>query len=254
MSQSTLPSALKTYSVLPDNRSALERGLELALSEELYAVPQPYPQLLDARYTQPNMLPYLAAERQLPVWDSADADHIKRNLTGNAWQVRRLSGTRAGLKMALESLDFLSEITPWYKQVPQAAPYNLAVLAWEKGNKPVNVANVHKLMAYIADSKSERDVIELSLMFGVETQLGLAGARAPATNVKETHGAAGLWPMPNATVSLAIAGGALPGINIQPLNLLAITPIVSGYAQLGITAIAGHYSITVSAVNASAVI
>ncbi|WP_330149509.1 phage tail protein I [Shewanella xiamenensis] len=254
MSQSTLPSALKTYSVLPDNRSALERGLELALSEELYAVPQPYPQLLDARYTQPNMLPYLAAERQLPVWDSADPEYIKRNLTGNAWQVRRLSGTRAGLKMALESLDFLSEITPWYQQVPQAAPYNLAVLAWEKGNKPVNVANVHRLLAYINDSKSERDVIELSLMFGVETQLGLAGAIAPATNVTESNCTAGLWPMPNATVSLAIGGGALPGINIKPLSLLAITPVVSGYAQLGITTVAGHYSITVSAVNANAVI
>jgi phage tail P2-like protein len=254
LSQSTLPSALKTYSVLPDNRSALERGLELALSEQLYAVPQPYPQLLDARYTQPNILPYLASERQLPVWDSADPEHIKRNLTGNAWQVRRLSGTRAGLKMALESLDFQSEVTPWYKQVPQAAPYNLEVIAWEKGNKPVNVANVHKLLAYIEDSKSERDVIELSLMFGVETELGIAGARAPTTNVKDTHGAASLWPMPNATVSLAIAGSAMPGINIQPLNLLAITPVVSCYAQMGVTAVAGNYSITVSRVNASAVI
>lgn len=253
MSQSTLPSALKIYSVLPDNRSPLERSLELALSEQLYAIKQPYPELLDAAKAPLNIVAYLASERQLPVWDSADPEHIQRNLAGNAWQVRRLSGTTAGLKLALESLDFLSEVKPWYQQVPQAEPYNLSILAWEKGNKPVNVSNVHKLLAYIDDCKSERDVIELSLMFGVDTQLSIAGAAAPPTNVNKKLASAALWPMPVASISVAVGGGISPGINIQPLNLLAIAPVISGYAQIGITAVAGHYSISVSAVSASAV-
>lgn len=106
MSQSTLPSALKTYSVLPDNRSALERALELSLTQQMYAVDHPYPQLLDAWHTSIDVVPYLAAERQLPVWDTADSEHVKRSLAGNAWQIRQLSGTRAGLNMALESFDF----------------------------------------------------------------------------------------------------------------------------------------------------
>jgi phage tail P2-like protein len=253
LSQSTLPSALKTYSVLPDNRSPLERGLELALSEQLYAIKQPYPELLNAAKAPINIVTYLASERQLPVWDSTDPESTQRKLTGNAWQVRRLSGTRSGLKMALESLDFLSEVKPWYQQVPQAAPYHLSIIAWEKGNKPVNVSNVHKLLAYINDSKSERDVIELSLMFGVETQLSLAGAAAPPTNVNKKLASAALWPMPAASISVAVGGGISPGINIQPLNLLAIVPVISGYAQVGITAAAGHYSISVSAISASAV-
>ena len=254
MSQSKLPSALKTYSVLPDNRSALERALELSLSEQLYAVPHPYPQLLDAWQTNIDVLPYLAAERQLPVWDTADTEHVKRNLAGNAWQVRRLSGTRAGLNMALESFDFLSEIKPWYKQTPQAQPYSLEIVAWEKGNKPVNVANVKKLLAYIEDTQSERDQIELSLMFGVETGLGLAGARAPTTNIKDTCGEAGLWPMPDANLSLSVAAAVPPAVNIQPLNLQAVVPVIKGYGQLGITAVAAHYSFTVSAVSAKAVL
>lgn len=254
MSQSKLPLALRTYSVLPDNRSALERALELSLSQQLYAIPHLYPQLLDAWHTDIDVVPYLAAERQLPVWDVTDPEHVKRNLAGNAWQVRRLSGTRAGLKMALDSFDFLSEINPWHKQIPPAEPYSLEIIAWEKGNKPVNVDNAKKLLVYIDDIQSERDQVELSLMFGVETGLGLAGARAPTTNVKDTSGMAGLWPMPDANLSLSVAAAVPPSVNIQPLNLQAVVPVIKGYSQLGITAVAAHYSFTVSAVSAKAVL
>ncbi|NRD72691.1 phage tail protein I [Shewanella sp. VB17] len=254
MSQSTLPSALKTYSVLPDNRSALERALELSLTQQMYAVDHPYPQLLDAWHTSIDVVPYLAAERQLPVWDTADSEHVKRSLAGNAWQIRQLSGTRAGLNMALESFDFLSEIKPWYQQTPQGQPYSLEVIAWEKGNKPVNVANVKKLQAYIADTQSERDKIELSLMFGVETSLRLTGSGAPSTNIKNTHGEAGLWPMPSAKVFLSVAAAVPPAINIHPLNLQAAVPIITGYGQVGMTAVAAHYSVTASSVSAIAVL
>ncbi|MDW2121614.1 phage tail protein I [Vibrio sp. 2026] len=252
MSQSKLPSALKTYSVLPDNRSALERALELSLSQQLYSVDNPYPNLLDAWHTPIEVVPYLAAERQLPVWDTSDPDHIKRNLAGNAWQVRRLSGTRAGLQMALESFDFLSEIKPWYQQEPQGQPYSLEIVAWEKGNKPVNVANVKKLLAYIEDTQSERDQIELSLMFGVETSMGMAGARAPVTNVKETDGQASLWPMPDASMSFAMAGAVPPAVNVSPMDAKAVIPVIAGYGQMNITGYAAHYSVTVSAINARA--
>lgn len=252
MSQSKLPSALKAHSVLPDNRSSLERALELSLSQQLYAIDHPYPQLLDAQNTPLSVVPYLAQERQLPVWDTTDPEQIKRNLAGNAWQVRRLSGTRAGLKMALESFEFLSEIKPWYQMTPQGTPYSLEIVAWEKGNKPVNVDNALKLLAYIEDTQSERDQIELSLMFGVETSMGMAGARAPATNVTETAGQASLWPMPDANFNFAVAAAVPPAVNVQPLNLLAEVPVIAGYAPLGLTAIAAHYSFTVSPVNARA--
>jgi len=254
LSQSKLPSALKTYSVLPDNKSSLERGLELSLSQQLYAVSNPYPQLLDAQNTSIDVVPYIAAERQLPVWDTLGPEHIKRNLAGNAWKIRRLSGTRAGLNMALESFDFMSEITPWHQQVPQGEPYSLDIVAWEKGNKPVNVENAIKLLAYIEDTKSERDNIELSLMFGVETGLGMAGARAPATNINDTSGEADLWPMPDANMFLSVAGAVPPAVNVQPMNLLAVIPVISGYAEFGTMAVAAHYSVTISAVNAKAIL
>ncbi len=254
MSQSKLPSTLKTYSVLPDNRSPLERALELALSEALYSIDHPYPELLDAQKTRKGAISTLAAEKQVPIWDTEDTEQVKRNLAGNAWKVRQLSGTKAGLALALESFEFLSEIKSWYQQVPKTEPYSLDIVAWEKGNKPVNVANAKKLMAFIEDTKSERDNIELSLMFGVETTLGLAGARAPSINVKQADASGALWPMPKASVSLSIAAAIPPAVTIQPLNLQVIIPVIKSYGRLGITALADHYSFTLSPVNAKAII
>lgn len=222
MSQSTLPSSLKTYSVLPDNRSALERALELSLSQQLYSVPHYYPQLLDARHTPIDVVPHIAAERQLPVWDITDPENVKRKLVGNAWQVRRLSGTRTGLKMALESFDFQSEITPWHKQTPQGEPYSLEVVAWEKNNKPMDVANVQKLMKYIDETQSLRDQADLFLSYGVEFKFGIVGAAPVPVAIRNTEVEAELWPLPDARFGFGISGGITRGINVCSLSCRAI--------------------------------
>lgn len=254
MSQSTLPSTLKAYSVLPDNRSPLERALELALSKALFSIDHPYPELLDAQKTPKESIATLASEKQVPIWDTDDTEKVKRNLAGNSWKVRQLSGTKAGISLALKSFEFLSEIKPWYQQSPMREPYSLDIIAWEKGNKPVNVANAKKLMAYIEDTKSERDNIELSLMFGVETTLGLTGARAPSTNVKEAEASGDLWPMPKASMSLSVSAAIPPAVTVQPLNLLAVVPVIKGYGRLSLAAVADHYSFTISQVNAKAIL
>jgi len=224
LDQSKLPLSLRAFSVLPDNRSALERALELSLSNRVYGVENPYPALLDADNTSLGVVPYLASERQLPIWDASDSEEVKRKLAGNAWKVRRLSGTSAGLSLALDSLGFLSEIVPWHKQSPRGVPYSLEVIAWEQGNKPVDVDNVFKLMAYIEEAQSERDQVELSLMFGVSVGFGLSVARAPVTNVRELDVSAELWPMPEVVFSCAVTVGALVSVNVSYLDVVAVVP------------------------------
>lgn len=254
MSQSKLASALKIYSILPDNHSPLERALELSLNQQLANIEHPYPKLLDAWNTSMDVVPAVAAERLVPIWDMNDSDEVKRNLAGNAWQIRRLSGTPAGLKLALDSFAFQSEITPWHKQIPQADPYHLDVVAWEKGNKPVNVANAKKLISYIDDTKSERDVITLSLMFGVETSFGAAGGIPPAVSVLKMQGEAALWPMPEVTACFSLAGAVRAGISVRPMNLECVIPFVTGYVRLGIRSPDYQSSITLSSISAQGVL
>lgn len=250
MSLSSLPLTLKTYSVLPDNYSSLERALELSFSQQIFSNSSLFPALLDADKAPPAVLPYLAAERLLPVWDAQDTDAIKRQLTGNAWQVRRLSGTRAGLKLALDALDFQSEITPWYEQTPKGEPYSLDIIAWEKGNQPVNVNKVKKLLAYLDDIQSERDQVSLSLMFGVSTQVGLCVASAPPTTVTSLQADAALWPMPVIQATVSVAGALSPAISIQPLSIKAEVPVIEGEATLGL--VGAGQSLTINFLNARA--
>jgi phage tail P2-like protein len=159
LSQSTLPSALKTYSVLPDNRSALERGLELALSEQLYAVPQPYPELLNAKKTPLAMLPYLAADRQVVDWNSNDSDAEKRATTHNQYQVFKLSGTRAGIRLALEGLNGETEIQRWHEYGGE--PYHMRVRVWITAAP--DEERLQRLNQRIIEAKSERDVFSLGV-------------------------------------------------------------------------------------------
>ncbi|MCG7551573.1 phage tail protein I [Pseudoalteromonas sp. Of7M-16] len=176
MSQSKLPLALKKYSVLPDNQSSLERAMEISLSAQVYGIDNPYPALLNAWSTPSVVVPYLAAEWQLPVWDAADPEHVKRNLAGNALNVRKLSGTRAGINLAMESFDYHCEFFPWHKQNPIGQPYSLEVIAWKKANKPVEPDKVNRLLDYIDEVKSERDNINVTFAFGVEAGIALSSA------------------------------------------------------------------------------
>ena len=50
-------------SLLPDNSSAIERGLEAAFADLLEAIAPPFPELLDPQRTPGQALTYLAADR-----------------------------------------------------------------------------------------------------------------------------------------------------------------------------------------------
>ena len=204
MSQSKLSSALKTYSVLPDNYSPLERALELSLNQQLANIKHPYPNLLDAFSSSMEVVPAIAAERLVPIWGVSDSDEVKRSLAGNAWQVRRLSGTREGLKLALDSLGFVGEIKPWYQT--NSEPYSFEVLAWAKGNAEVDTENLTKLLAYIDDIKSERDSYQIALIFGLESSLGFAGGLGRSVNVFDGDLGGELAPVLEIPIKVRLAG------------------------------------------------
>ncbi|MBJ7536639.1 phage tail protein I [Marinomonas transparens] len=163
MTQSKLPSGMQTYSVLPDNRSPLERALELALSEALYAIDHPYPELLDAQHTLENAISTLGIERQVLVWDSEDSEQVQRKRAENAWRNRLLSGTRSGFIKALEQMGFGSEVTPWFALSPTRDPYHFQV--WVYCSDRLLTAEINiRIDALFEEMKSERDVYEINLL------------------------------------------------------------------------------------------
>lgn len=211
----------KPYSLLPDNRSVFERGLESAFNDLLADTASPYPQLLDGNKTAEHLLPHLAQERSVPEWNPNDPEHIKRQLVDRAWSVRRLSGTRAGIKLALDNLDYGSSVTPWFKMDTPQDPYYLEVLAWEKGNKPIDVEKAKRLIDHIEDTQSLRDTVDLNLVFSVDCYLGAAGAMAPSITITHLTMKAAVIPyeLPH---NLSVSG-ASRSVSVTHISARAIT-------------------------------
>jgi phage tail P2-like protein len=162
LTQSKLPSGLKTYSVLPDNKSPLERGLELALSEALFSIEHVYPELLDAQETPLIAIASLGVEYQVPVWDSEESEWIKRNRVQFAWRNRQLSGTRTGFTKALDQMGFGSVVTPWFQFSPARDPYYFQI--WVYCSDQVLTAEINtRIDELLTEMKSERDTYELNL-------------------------------------------------------------------------------------------
>jgi phage tail P2-like protein len=172
LSQLTSPSELSSYSFLPDNRSALERGLELAFSEALYATPSIYPDLLNANKTLLNALPYLAAERQVVDWSSSDSEVEKRSTTANQYQVFKLSGTRAGIRLALDGLNGETEIQRWHEYGGE--PYHMRVRVWITAAPDED--RLQRLNQRIIEAKSERDVFSLGVGVKQSGKIYVGGA------------------------------------------------------------------------------
>ncbi|MBJ7539898.1 phage tail protein I [Marinomonas transparens] len=162
MTQSKLPSGLKAYSVLPDNRSPLERALELALSESLYSIDHPFPELLNAQSTTVEAVAPLGIDHQVPVWDREDSEAVKRDRVEHAWRNRQKSGTRSGFLDSLQQMGFGSEVTPWFKLSPVAAPYFFQV--WVYCSDRVLTPEINtRIDELLIEMKSERDTYELNL-------------------------------------------------------------------------------------------
>lgn len=162
MSQSQLPSSLKTYSILPDNKSALERALELALSEALYSISLPYPDLLNAQKSAEVAVSALGVDRQALVWDESDAEQVKRDRADNAWMNRQRSGTRYGFMSALDEMGFGSEVTPWHQLSPVGEPYFFQI--WVYCSDRVLTSEINaRIDQLVSEMKSERDTYELNL-------------------------------------------------------------------------------------------
>lgn len=162
------------YSILPDNRTKLERGFEIAFSKLLYDIPNPFPDVVQVDQTPVHVLPHLANDSLVTDWNSAAPESEKRATVKNAKTERRFAGTQKAIALALDSLEYDAEITPWYQQTPQGNPYTFNVLAFRRDGAPINSDILERMQYRINDIKSLRDEYNLSLAYGQSASLALS--------------------------------------------------------------------------------
>ena len=179
MTQSKLPLSLREHSLLPDNRSHLERALELALAEELYDIEQLFPELLFAQQTPLHALPSLAADKLVPDWSSDDSEQEQRDTADNSWRVHQRAGTIAAIAESMKGLSAEITIDKWFEYGGQ--PYHFRIMALT--TRALDTALAERIARRVDDVKSERDSYELSLGVRDEGRFYFAGASVLAPRV-----------------------------------------------------------------------
>lgn len=149
-------------SLLPDNSSAIERGLEAAFAELLESIAPPFPELLDPQRTPAKALPYLAADRGVREWNTNAPESEKRATVAAVWPTKRLAGTRRALELAVRSLGLEPEVIAWHKTDPAGLPYSLHVVAVNRDALDANMQE--RLQTRLEEAKAERDVLTLEIV------------------------------------------------------------------------------------------
>ncbi|MBI6553906.1 phage tail protein I [Pseudomonas sp. LY-1] len=148
-------------SLLPANSSPLEKALDLGFGRLLERIMPPFPQLMDPDRTPAAFLPYLAADRAVNEWSTTAPEAEKRLTIKLAWPTARHAGTRQALENATKGLQLSPEVWAWYELNPLGAPYSFAVRAWTE--LPYSETIDARLDRRLADAKSERDILSISL-------------------------------------------------------------------------------------------
>lgn len=116
--------------VLPPNATPLERALA-AIDGRLLELPADIIRAAkDPSRAPSHLLPHLAWERSVDVWDPSWPDDLKRRVILASYIIHRYKGTRFAVEQALDALGFATKITEWWQKAPQAEPYTFHVRAF----------------------------------------------------------------------------------------------------------------------------
>lgn len=109
-------------SLLPPNTTKFERCLEASF-ERVSAVPTPARTFNDPMQAPNVVLPWLAWEKSVDVWNKNWSSDQKRKTIANSFYVHSHKGTVGALQSALDSIGFTVKVQEWFATVPRGAPY-----------------------------------------------------------------------------------------------------------------------------------
>lgn len=143
-------------SLLPDNSTVFEESFEHA-SADLMKSENHYDWLNDPMATKPELLDIMAKEAGVVDWFNSDLDSDKRRSILNAVSIHQKSGTRGGIKTALEALGCRALVT---KNIDIPYHININNLVTDK---VLTDELLSRLYERVRNTKSERDTFTLTI-------------------------------------------------------------------------------------------
>ncbi|MGZ0785874.1 phage tail protein I [Pseudomonas saponiphila] len=111
-------------SLLPINRTPLERALEAAGSADSAIMLRT---LYDPATCPVHLLPQLAWAWSVDRWDPGWSETVKRNAIRASYFIHARKGTLGALRRVVEPLGYMIEIIEWFNTVPQGVPGTFAL-------------------------------------------------------------------------------------------------------------------------------
>jgi len=100
--------------LLPANATELERALGATIAGT-FTLPATLAELQDYRTCPEDLLPYLAWERSVDVWDDDWPVERKRSVIGAAPAVHRVKGTIGAVRLALNAFGLEATVERWFE-------------------------------------------------------------------------------------------------------------------------------------------
>lgn len=235
--------------LLPDNRTTFERSYEegtkaLVKSEDVLLT------LNDPMAVKSALLPLMASEGGVNDWFFSDSEAEKRAITKASYSVHQASGTNAGITQALKAVDYTAQITHW-KQVEGGLPYSVHVMAWGNSHQTVTKERADRLIERLNHVKSEKDTIDLSLVFAVSQSFSVKAAASPSVSFNPTAAKMELWEL-DLTASAALAIGHTASVTVHPMSVKAQLTQPDLIARAGIGSVFSPQPLSVTHIYATA--
>lgn len=118
-------------SLLPPNSTPIERALEKSI--KLEELPVPIDTIRDPWKCPFQFLELSAWENRVGFWNDNWPEMTKRKVIASNWEVKKYSGTTHALEVALDALDFGTQVTEWFDYGGEAGYFNLDVELFDRG-------------------------------------------------------------------------------------------------------------------------
>lgn len=164
-----------TDTLLPYNATANERALEGAAAR-VSDVPVLVREAKQPESCPAALLPWLASEYSVDVWDTTWTEAQKRQMIRDSVFVHRMKGTIGAVRGALASLGFAVQVQEWFNQIPAGTPYTYRLLL-EVSQTGISQDDMQTVSDVVEQTKNLRSHLD-SIVPIVLTQTGpvVAGA------------------------------------------------------------------------------
>ena len=179
-------------SLLPPNSTKFELNFEQAFSR-VSAVEIPTRTFNNPLNAPLQVLPFLAWEKSVDVWNKDWSDDQKRQTVSNAFQSHMQKGTIGALEKSLGSLGFKTTVQEWFKMQQVGKPYTFKLFI-QTSSDPISTNDFKDLFKVVQKNKNLRShLIASTLIVNSELEIYTASTAHFGTELEYSKGAGGLY-------------------------------------------------------------